>query len=87
MNSIRFEAVIGQDRVIHVPSDVDVPQGTVEVTVRKNVEPEKSKNTEPLGNSRAWLLKIIREIEREAPSLPCDLAERHDFYAHGKPRE
>ncbi len=43
---------------------------------------------DPMASTRAWLLSIAREAEAdpEAHSLPADLAEQHDHYAHGKPR-
>jgi len=41
-----------------------------------------------MASTRAWLLAAAREAEAdpEAHSLPGDLAEQHDHYAHGKPR-
>jgi hypothetical protein len=37
--------------------------------------------------TREWLLKMAAEAEQDSTPLPADLAENHDFYAHGKPRE
>jgi hypothetical protein len=34
-----------------------------------------------------WLLAVGKQAERLDTNLPSDLAENHDFYAHGKPRE
>jgi hypothetical protein len=41
-----------------------------------------------MASTRAWLLATAREAEADpdAHSLPADLAEQHDHYAHGKPR-
>jgi hypothetical protein len=43
---------------------------------------------DPMASTRAWLLATAREAEADpdAHSLPADLAEQHDHYAHGKPR-
>jgi hypothetical protein len=38
------------------------------------------------ASTRSWLLAMAREAEAHAPSLPEDMAENHDSYAHGKPR-
>jgi hypothetical protein len=29
---------------------------------------------------------LAEQAEQAEPPLPCDLAEHHDHYAHGKPR-
>lgn len=95
MDTISFQALIGPDAVIRPPAGVQLPAGTVEVTVRPvsvNNSVDQNSNSgatlEPDSKStRERLLAIIRQIEREAPGLPRDLAENHDFYAHGKPRE
>ena len=41
-----------------------------------------------MASTREWLLALAREAESEpeARTLPADLAEQHDHYAHGKPR-
>ena len=41
---------------------------------------------DPMATTRAWLLEVVAEIGATAPCLPSDMAEHHDFYAHGKPR-
>jgi hypothetical protein len=40
-----------------------------------------------IAATRAMLLEWARKAEEIAPELPRDLAEHHDHYAHGKPRE
>ena len=41
---------------------------------------------DPLAGTRAFLMAAARDAESNAPPLPSDLAENHDVYAHGKPR-
>ena len=36
--------------------------------------------------TRKWLLELVEEIERLDPDLPSDMAENHNYYAHGGPR-
>lgn len=81
---VRFEATIGADQMIRPPTGVVLPEGTVEVTVRALAE-QPEKHADPLAETRQWLLALALEAERAAPNLPSDMAERHDFYAHGKP--
>jgi hypothetical protein len=50
--------------------------------------PETSRPAaDPVAGTRALLLAWARRAEEIAPPLPSDLAENHDHYAHGKPRE
>ena len=42
MNAVKFHAVIGEDRVIRLPAEVEVPPGPVEVTVVQNAAPPHS---------------------------------------------
>jgi hypothetical protein len=44
-------------------------------------------DADPIAGTRAMLLAWARKAEENAPPLPSDLAENHDHYAHGKPRE
>jgi len=44
-------------------------------------------DSDPIAGTRALLLAWARKAEETAPPLPSDLAENHDHYAHGKPRE
>jgi hypothetical protein len=50
------------------------------------VRVEPVADDDPLATTRGWLLHLSDEAEAEAPSLPDDLAEHHDHYAHGSPR-
>jgi hypothetical protein len=85
MGAIRFTTVIGQDKVIHVPAGVALPQGEIEVTVRPVAE-ERSAGSDHLASTREWLLALAAAAEKAGPDLPSDMAERHDQYAHGKPQ-
>lgn len=66
------------------------PEGMkVQVEPRSaSIEAEVGSNAidDPAAGTRAWMLGLAREAEALAPPLPEDLAERHDHYAHGKPR-
>lgn len=85
MDVIRFNTVVGDDQVIHVPSGINVPSGPCEVTLTpRSTEPSIPDDIKQLSN---WLLELAAEAERCPADLPSDMAENHDFYAHGKPRE
>jgi hypothetical protein len=84
MEAITFHTRVEQDQVIRPPAGVSLPPGEVEVTVRPLPE-QAVPGADPLAPTRAWLLALAAEAERLAPSLPGDLAEHHDHYAHGKP--
>jgi hypothetical protein len=80
MDAIRFNAIIGDDQVIRPPDGVSLPPGSFQVTVVPlQTSPE-------INELRAFLLAAAAEAERDPTPLPADLAENHDFYAHGKPR-
>lgn len=49
--------------------------------------PTSGPDADPSAGTRAMLLAWARKAEAIAPHLPSDLAENHDHYAHGKPRE
>jgi hypothetical protein len=85
METIEFHAVVDQDQVIRPPAGVVLPRGEVEVTVRLR-QPESATATDSLAPTRAWLLALSADAEQAAPDLPRDLAEHHDYYAHGQPR-
>jgi hypothetical protein len=40
-----------------------------------------------LKPTREWLLRFAREAESDPCDMPSDLAEQHDFYTHGKPKQ
>ncbi len=66
-----------------------LPEGTkvrVETVDRFDVLTAES-SSDPIVGTRTMLLAWARKAEVTAPPLPADLAENHDHYAHGKPRE
>jgi hypothetical protein len=86
MESIEFHAVVDQDQVIRPPDGVTLPRGEVDVTVRSR-QAEAATSSDSLAPTRAWLLALATEAEGTAPGLPSDMAQQHDHYAHGKPRQ
>ena len=86
MDVVRFNTVVGDDHVIRLPEGLTVPPGPCEVTVRPAPPPIADQGQSPPGTWN-WLLEMAAEAERSPVDLPADLAENHDFYAHGKPRE
>jgi hypothetical protein len=85
MDTIQFNAVVGQDQVIRPPGGVVLPEGEIEVTVRTR-STEAGTPADSITATREWLLTFGAAAEREGPDLPADLAANHDHYAHGKPR-
>jgi hypothetical protein len=84
MNAIQFTTIIGPDRIIRPPEGVELPGGKVEVLVR----PEQLAGGESTSElTHGWLLTLAEEVERESLTLPSDMAEQHDHYAHGKPKQ
>ncbi len=66
-----------------------LPEGTkvrVEPVDRLEVLTDES-SSDPVVGTRTMLLAWARKAEETAPPLPSALAENHDHYAHGKPRE
>jgi hypothetical protein len=69
-------------------SSPPLPEGTkvrVEVAGPPDLVAESSVS-DPMATTRAWLLSMAGEAETNAPALPPDLAEDHDYYARGRPR-
>jgi hypothetical protein len=85
MPELKFQVVIGPDGVIRPPLGIDLMEGEAEVTVRPLPSALGEPVPGPMASTRAWLLEMAREAEVMAPDLPSDLAENHDYYAHGKP--
>ncbi len=83
MADIVFRTIVDDDRLIRPPTGVVLPTGEVEVTVRPM--PSTVENGDSLASMKAWLLEAAAEAERLRPTLPADLAEHHDHYAHHKP--
>ena len=84
MQTIRFSTTVDKDQVIRPPAGVTLPHGPIEVTVQSLAQAQ-APEPDGLARTRAWLLALAAEAEREAPNLPSDMAEHHDHYAHGKP--
>lgn len=87
MDAIRFNTVLGTDPVIRLPEGIAVPEGPCEVTVvPQPVQPAVGAEGLRPG-SWEWLLALAADAEQSTAELPADMAENHDHYAHGKPRE
>jgi hypothetical protein len=91
MSEVRFLTVVGEDRVIRLPAGMAPPEGEVEVILRSTIDAspavaQPSTEEEDIDSLRDLLLGIAAEAEALAPDLPSDMAENHDYYAHGKPR-
>jgi hypothetical protein len=83
MAQIHFQTVVGPDQVIRPPAGINLPEGPIEVIVQSPCSAVSQEET-GVHSTQNWLLSLAAEAERLAPSLPADLAEHHDFYAHGK---
>jgi hypothetical protein len=69
-----------------------VPSAALELDIPEEELDHRAANFRgrPLGDltgTRAWLLDVAAEAQRDPTPLPADLAANHDHYAHGKPRE
>jgi hypothetical protein len=84
MSAIHFQTVIGPEQVIRPPDGTILPEGPIDVTINTLPGDAEGPGTRPQA-TRDWLLGLAEEAERAAPPLPTDLAEHHDYYAHGKP--
>jgi hypothetical protein len=82
MDAIHFQTEVGNDNTIHVPEGVTLPAGPAEVTVMPRQDAAAD-----IATTREWLLRLAGEADQDPTPLPSDMAENHDFYAHGKPRE
>jgi len=84
MDAIQFTTVVGPDGLIHPPEGVTLPEGEIEVSVRlRNGQAAEPSKELTFGR----LIELAQEIERDGPhDLPSDMAENHDYYAHGKPK-
>lgn len=88
MSAIRFETTIDDEQIIRPPVGTSLPQGAVEVVVRRLVNDTAQPSDEggdPLAATRNWLLELATVAEQLNPDLPDDLATHHDYYAHSKP--
>jgi hypothetical protein len=94
MDAIHFQAEVSADGTIRVPEGVSVPPGPAQITIRPApVEPEGLKADcamparKDFDNVGDWLYAVGKQAEQWDTDLPSDLAENHDYHAHGKPRE
>ena len=80
MKTLRFNTIIGEDRVIHPPPGVELTAGEAEVIVVQGAEP-----AQPPAAPRRPLRERLAAAAAELGifHLPADLAENHDHYAHG----
>jgi hypothetical protein len=94
MDAIHFQAEVSKDGTIRIPDGVSVPAGPAQITVCPS-PPELRRPTagnllpdrQDFGSVWEWLAAVGKQAEQWDTNLPSDLAENHDFYAHGKPRE
>jgi len=63
-----------------------LPEGTRCQVIPMVQESAHECDSDPLSETRSWLLEMAREAEANAPPMPSDLARHHDHYAHGKPK-
>src|SRR5947209_7816085 len=83
METVTFRARLGDDGVIRIPVGLKAPSGPVKVTVTPITEEEVAAAAKELVQRMAKFAE-----EHHVPgSLPSDLAENHDHYLHGMPRE
>ena len=83
MEAIHFQAEVGNDNTIRVPDGIRVPIGPVSVTI----VPSETPNHDKIPGTWQWLRELAQEVERIDPNLPSDMAQNHDYYAHGSPRQ
>jgi hypothetical protein len=83
VETIRFQTMLRGERVIHVPDDVALPVGEVEICVTPMAEERNV--SEGTLRTRKMLLRWADEMEKLDVDLPEDFAENHDHYIHGKP--
>jgi hypothetical protein len=89
MSEVRFTTVIGEDRIIRPPQNVKLVPGKAEVIV---LQPEQSaKEIKPAATGSPWplvqsLARAAEELGIDPNDFPPDLAENHDYYAHGAPK-
>lgn len=86
MDAIRFHATIDSDGVIRPPADVRLSPGEVDVVIVPSSPPPAE-----IGGQLPAERHLVDELieladELENPRAPSDLAENHDYYAHGAPK-
>lgn len=93
MDAIQFQAEVGEDGVIRVPDNVKLPVGPLAVTVTPLTAEKQQRSQgndlvrpEDYATVGEWLYAVGKQAETWDTDLPSDLAENHDFYAHGGPK-
>lgn len=84
MKIVRFHTTIEADQTIRPPEGVELDPGQAEVIVLQpdlKTEGDFLPTTVPNESLATRLTQIAKEHGIQA--LPSDLAENHDFYAHG----
>ncbi len=84
MNAIRFHTEIGPDGIIRPPGGVSLPAGQAEVIVLS--EPVPVTPTQPNDHLIDRLIRASEELGVDPTAFPEDLAENHEYYAHGAPK-
>ena len=94
MDAIHFQAEVTEDGTIRIPDGVTVPVGLARITVCPSATAQVGPTLDNSLPDRQdfdsvwdWLVAVGKSAEQWDTDLPSDLAENHDFYAHGKPRE
>ena len=89
MNAVKFNVVIGSDRVIPLPPAIYLAPGVAEVIV---LQPAHTKPPQPDSNEATTDCNSLTAMSRRLANLakelgihglPHDLAENHDYYLHG----
>ncbi len=89
MSEIRFTTVIGEDQVIRPPQDIKLPSGKAEViVVQSDIKPIAQTENPPRSS---WplvdhLARLANDLGIDPKEFPIDLAQNHDYYAHGAPK-
>lgn len=94
MDAIHFQAEVGSDNTIRAPKGISLPPGPADVTVTSMTTgdqvPARGElpfpKREDYSTTWEWLYAVGRHAETLDTNLPSDMAENHDFYAHGKPK-
>jgi hypothetical protein len=77
VSELRFQATVLPDGSIRPPSGIQLAPGTVEVTV---IVPQTPANEDEPKST------LFADLAALAVDGPPDMAENHDFYAHGAPK-
>lgn len=83
MTTVQFQAQLEADGTIRLPAGVNIAPGPVKVvisTVPATKPADPGQSTEPAAST------LFADLAKLAIDGPADLAENHDFYAHGAPK-